>query len=1545
MKRPVDRSDLVGGVNQTERDHRAPLNEPRKLENVTLRDGRIKRRKGIQPFSQGRFIGDMLMKHTPAELNHVRIPREGDPGIIASTPWSYGLLKWHDDFQPTSQRDWTIEFFLKIGDISEFFVQNPQARYTKNEYGPGTDQYFLRYPNVGVYVYDQAVTSNWHNVPDDETSPEAGVKWDGFSLTALAVSFTSNEVFVTFDLWHSADEIYNQRVIRGTHNGQYTHVSIVYDSATRILRLYTAEGVTNFLYVLEEDEKWAGEVDYVNGREGALERDIVLLNEYTVRGAMASACKVHPTAQSNADEALFDYGELGGNTLAPNVLNLSPPRGTGLAELRFWHEARSVENISKYRLTRLPAGTVFENLKGYWRLDDGGPVCTETVPIGQDRTPRIITLHHGGPGYVADSAMPSGIGMSFADGQCLRKRYSADDAINFVEDSYAALNLVFHRGDRYGEQYYASTHDFTVQMRIRCPHTFGQEINLRDGDDDLKDVWYGTTGKEEAGRGTQTFQPFALLSGEDDTDDPSTKWFVRTPFVADDVSNLKTYHRAFDQTLWSIESQPISASSSYFNNDRDHRRIPLTRGMLTPEGRVAFEFFGWDFVNDFGREWRLVSEEALSPQQAVTITFRKRTLSRSVGSAPNQEKSAYGFALEIFFDGELVGQIKIGGRNAGDDVDLSASASPQTSPLTSGPMVAGGIRDVNIGCSYVDDVTERGMRHNNLIPGNVASSFKPIPYQTKRYLSPWQDQPGNFTMGFWRMWASAIPDSEIKRVGHKFFNRGDQPKSLLFNIQIERPSGNQVPSFGPFPVVFETTYKSWGDIRTSSRNTGDPTDPDPARIITGFHQEDRLGYGGLPAVFDNDRFARCNGIHPFTATLARKIGVTAVFDGALSFDDNVSGQYSQLYLQNLGLLNDYSAGQRWQSTSIADRSVLTSRGGQPKTFDGRGVATLGFRPYTGGQPRVESPTDDDYPSTDFTAGEWVGFRVAYVAESASIVSFSDQGAIQLQDTDPGGEPFLRFTDIAPHPDPRVTSIAICLTSAPAASWEEAISLPVFFTQQALANTYVETIDIIQKPVAAALQLDVTRTPFPSVSLAASAYGSLYLSGDELVPDVIYYSDTGNPESINSFVNRIIIEDASGDEIVGLQTIFGTLWAFKQNSIWRVVQTGSSVTDQGLPIINHDLAKIATIGPVSPRAMVLVTIPESGRTALAMWTRNGPYLFDGINLDYLGWKIEGEKEPYDWLDPNSVVAVHDQRTREISFLYEGKCNCSSDICPAGRPGRAAVFNYRTGAWSFATGIIGTEAISADFSKELTLRGPDFAPGTSTGGVGPGVVAPQFAGTYMSLVGGATGKVYTWGSGFRSGIVDLPTYVLDVVVIDSINNGRIINYAYDTLPPGINNPDPIPNHELRGVWATLVSENGERYFSFPILDNGGRQVTVELSKCSSVPFAPSAGDRLYIGVTPALVSWPWDQLGSPGNNKQLIRWSIWGDGQMSWRHADNWDEDTFGLWKRLGFVDKKRRHIETLRGHSDAFKFELFSLASEFAIDSYMLEASDQEGGNN
>lgn len=1462
----IDRGTPLQGIQKTVRDARLPVNLARSIKNYDLPDGRAKRRSGMAPFCMP-IKATQLMKHTPTQIVQSDTDITTEDGLWTphfKTPLSYGLLRWHSDYQFTSTSSKTVEFLLTLGE-REYFVTNSYLRESRSLYGGSSTN--LR--NVaGVIVYDQAILSNIHTrnlsgtaytleYPSNTSTYE-----DVFAITALTVSYSSTGLFVYVDLYDTVEEEYREYSIAETlpyyEEGASIRVSIIYDSTTRRLSLWL-NGVVSSSYIeLSDNQVFAGESDAVNGLTTAIQRDIVLLNECTARGGYQSTCKtIFDSSSTEFDHGYFTFAESQETNVVPPPWAKSPPRGTGLADLRYWSEARTEEQLKTWLFRRidLDDDAVTTTLSSYFKLSDGGPICLDSI-----NTYRYVTVHHGEPAYVQDNGMLNGYGLVIADNQYIQAAYGPNDYLG-VDPGHALLTRVFGYES---SGVLSGRHDFTIQTRIRTPFTFGQEINRATGASSL-------TGQESDTRDGFDADAYGLGDGGNQAD---SDW---NPVLDETNTSGQRWHRAFDATIFSIEAQgQVSSANNDTNNDPDLVRVALCRGLLTPSGKIAFEFFGDNTSTGSASEYRVVSATTLSTDTIYTITFRKRTLYYYSTSVSPNRKIPYGFELTIFIDGATTADstLTIGTGGTAPSTDVTVSAG-----LTSQAMKHGGVRDINIGASYVSDPFDRSIAYPD-----ADSTTLERKVTAQRFMSPYQDQPGFFTLNFFRLWSASLDQDEFWLHANRTAGSDDH-SALVYNVEILNPSGRYIPDKGRYSKFWKLGFKSWGVPQPDLTLSGSLF----SFARSGWLNEDRLGYGPIGRLIDSAETnyfgtqgsgVACKGIASFGSVLSESFGVLSVFADHIRFSKNASGLFDTVYKAANGTINDYTNADKWYGKQAVDETVLTSYNGTPKVFNGQFATDLGFKPWSGGRYHLTSVYAP--ASGELVINKWYGVRVLYYDDKHAIYDMSTQETVKsLFNTSA-----IAVSQISPHPDPRVTNIAFAIT-LPQESQELARYAPVYLTGNGYLGTrYLHTVNINDSPGVVRVLTEVTEAPQGAYS---AFYNSrLYITGDYNTGDTVFFSDAGNIHRWDTLTNRFTISPNSSDRTVGIEALFGSLYVFKPNSIWRVdeIQSGQ-----------HQIVQVASIGPSSPEGLKLITMPDTGRVAVVMWTRHGPYLFDEVNLQYIGYPVEGP-DPFLWLDPTSVFITHDIEKRQLLFHYKTK---EGDEISNSYMG-ALVYNYRFNSWVEYTGIPGIVSLSLEVSQKATRKNP----------------YKEYTEKYLALIGASNGRIYQLGDYINDG------YDVDGVI-------RYYVSSFDGSQLSLKDAS-FNDSELEGLWITVIDSNNKQWFSVPILDNTEATLTLDLSDIT-LPFDPVEDDEVYLAYAPASIEFPWDVLDLPYYDKQLHRVVFWAEGELFYRLSHSWTDDYRSEWKLARTASGKRTADDGVFKNSEVFKLEIASLDSESAINAY------------
>jgi hypothetical protein len=1464
MRQIVDRGLPLEGIQTAVRDSRVPYVFPRALQNVNLRDKRIRRRGGMEVYSSDRVTGQQLAKHTANSLHGINdFEARVQHFNFFRSPLSYGLLRWNEDYQPRKTKGLLVEFILTVGEIEELVI-SPYTRLSRSTYG-ASGQVEIR-GSEGVYVYDQTVLANHLDVLIDGfvygVRPNGvGSYADVFPLTALAVAFTYNTLTVKFDLWNSTDSAYElgneiTYSMPGYQSGNSHAVSVAMVNDTIAL---IVDGEIKDSFTLAADQHYVGEYDAVNGMDTPLQRDIVLLNECTARGGYQSTCvPVKNVGTLAADHGYYTFrSDNSGTDQRVEPWAASPPAGTGLTELRYWQVASVAEAVTIASNNLQRRLTTFDDaLLSYFRLDSG---------FGYDRDrineSRPLTVHHNTAAIVDDQALLTGKGIHFADGQHLIQSFGPRDGENLISPIHSTLTKMFGPAEAALSTGIYSSGEFTFEMQIRTPAYFGQEINKQDGAINLTGV------KSDTRQGLEYAKEFGIITGYGGG---SGLQYIRDEDGTAIATNEMRWHRSFDQTLFSVEGAAYRLESAD-NNWWDNRRVPMVRGLLTPEGKVAFEVYSYN-NSQHVREFRVVSTTVLTEGTVYTLGFRRRMIYAYDPTLLYQR--IYGFSLDIYINGVLDRSLSITDATAGAPASDISSAG-----LTSFLNVSEGITDIIIGASQVNNGFDASITEPN------ADSASPLHYATaQRFMSPRQDQPGFFTLGFFRLWHRALSDADFGLFANK--KAPSDSHGLVYDLAIENSAGSEFFDQGPYSTKWTSGYKGWGYPQADNVIVG--AGGSIYGLQTGWFVEDCLGYQpigdpvSVGTAFQNKGLALpCSGLSFHSPTLSNTFGLLAAFGGFARYDSAATGAFENLRSPGYGLLSNYHRSGRWQGINIGDRTVLTSPSGYPKIYNGRHILPLGFRNYNGGRILADVSTG----SGTLTPAKYYGVRIFYFSERSNVYHFSEQSVVFTR----GTANTITLSNIPQHPDPRVTSIIIGLTTAQETR-SLALGAPVYAQSNYHPNRMIERVVLTEEDVTAILDTNYTQAPHGTT--AASYNGRLWIAGDINLPDLLFYSDPGNPEAFDTLTNRLVLEEGSGDRIVALKAMFGALYAFKANSIWRIDEVALG---------QFQLTRIAAIGPASEYSLEVITIPDTGRTAVMFWSGHGPYLFDEVNLQYLGFAVEQEKLGFNYVKHESVFTVHDVENRQVLFFYQVPGGSDRYIS-------ALVYNYRQNTWTTDTGRPGYVGLSVDLTKR------------SFGSV---LDSNRYTLDYLGLVGGDNGVIYKLSNTTEHDGYDYDEeYDFEVT---GYNDGELI-ISWALL-------DPPPADTLNGLWLTLTTQDRKEWVQVPILRNEDSSIYLDLTDVS-LPFVPIAGGRALMGLAPVAVEFPWDMLDVPYFDKQIHRVTFWATNNFNYAMKHSWRDSDPLVWKDVTATSGKRIHVESPARSGESFKMFVQTLAKDFRFDGFV-----------
>lgn len=1555
MKRLIDRGSPLTGINRTSRDHRLPPTAQKKLENYRLPDGRMRRRLGYSPLHEP-IKTQALAKHTSIGFSKRLLESDHNKGLVATTPLSYGLIRWQSEYQLRRAEAKTIEFCFALGDKDEY-VKTPFQRVA-NSPGNYVNHVFR---NWGVYLLDQTIISNGHIFEKgfiidgayssagahNLTTIAAATEFDVLPITTLAFSYSETSVFCEFgmiDIAGAGTGTYWRGILvanLSSYNvGDIHHVALVYDPTlgpnNGRLSLYL-DGVFAQKIDLPDvaaNLAFAGEQDLINGVSypSGQKRDFVLLNECTARASYSSACKIR--GNMHGHQTFFhDFSNAPNTGLNPWAL--SPPRGTAMWDLRIWSAARSSSDINTFKFTRLNETAT---LIGNWWLNDGGPVCVNKV-TGKET--RYCTLHHSYPGYVNNSTLLNGLGVKLGEGQHLIK--SLTDSSELFSGLSAKFKGVFDYitidpavTPSAAYLKHRDQNSFTVMMQLMVPDAFQPELN----NDSAAALSMQDLALAENRRAMNTgcFADYdSLLDGQFESSGAARTLIGHANGAA--LSPTAQHLRAYDQTLWSIEGTQRASDTEGVTSENERRRIPVARGVLTPDGKVAFELFKANVTTGAQPVYfRLLSGTALTVGSVYTVTFVQKV--NYVYDAVTNKLDASGWVMEIWLQNIT----------AGTAAALSASYTvAAASTLSTAPLVHHNNYDISIGASYVNDGWDHSI--NMPFPGGVVAtpktSFTPAPSLTKRenhgpwpvqqrFMSPYQDQPGNFIVSMFRFWSLSLPDDLIKEYGNSNISAKDQTTDLLMNYEFDSITGLEIPNRSRYPDSLRMGYKGWGmpqGYREKTYITVNLSAYLKKELFEGtWAYEDCLGYAPIDTLsFEGDaRHTRVNGIAAFKASEGNQFGLLAVYDDCIQFDRSFSGNYSPLYLPNQGLLSDLYPGLEWRSTITGDRTFLTSPTSLPKVFDGKSLTTAGLKRWSGGIPIVYETTS---PITSgLTSNKWYGVALVYFAEATGTYIVSPVVTVKVTSTNAFGVYMVPH-----HPDARITLVEVYRT-LPQTSRQLAAVAPLYKTRIgsggsgtispgfAGGNVFAETltIDAPDAELLTSVVLDRNVTEFPIVGFSAAFNNRLFLAGDPAYPDRIYFTDPGNPERLDSFANSLNLPEGSGDAITGMVAEFGAVYVFKPNGIWRIDELGGN---------NFQLTRVSTVGAASNKSIQTIVNPDNGETTIFFWSQYGPYLFDGNSPRYIGFALEesefeGEGTPeYHWLVPETVVAGHNPLQREIICFYVPKKFKDGVLTTLDRHGEAYVFNYRIRGWYKYTGVIGTNALS------LTFTGKTIQPSSTR----------QLATQEFRLVtGGTNGCIYAWGTskydGLPSGLTVTQEYPITVTA-----GGH--TYTVPTLPF---------TKDIIGLWATIVDPVSKEWITGPIVGYVASTTKIVLNEdwvetsagwdsLEAINSGSLDGCVVYLCQDYARAEFVFDTMDMPILDKDVVEIFTWHNKEAQYRFQFNHEEQSVKTWRLLADGQSKRKRTQ-IKKSVEALKFEFASIEFDSTLDAYAYNVEFKEGAN-
>lgn len=416
MKTTILRRELVEGLDLTSSDHGQSPSSLRVARNMVATDGRATKRLGFLSYSgtPRTLTRSMLMQRRSYsnnlyKLNHGTAANRAIRDVNYPA-LGYGLLRWHNDYQPKRGSDWSLDFRLFTGRTD------------------GSRNYYIL---------------------DCSADRSAGVQWTGIRSCLKVWIDTSNILNV---LMHRelAGGVVAESMTSTTVFSRLTdyHIGLRYTDSSANFQLYV-NGALEDTEVISwgASEVWAGESSL------ALYPNWVWLNRLYVQRDMASNV-VDTGAAVNPRDNYVEY---------PSSLECAAQE-MAVYEIRYWSSSKDFTGSYPRNRPLSTAEVSDSNLKAYFKCDDGGGgTCLNSK--SQTR-PLVLLPNH--PAYIADTGFPKTLGLEIAEGAHAHALFKKAD----VQSD--ALGLALYRlfGDFGPTGVAAANTRFpgaTIQMQVRTP--------------------------------------------------------------------------------------------------------------------------------------------------------------------------------------------------------------------------------------------------------------------------------------------------------------------------------------------------------------------------------------------------------------------------------------------------------------------------------------------------------------------------------------------------------------------------------------------------------------------------------------------------------------------------------------------------------------------------------------------------------------------------------------------------------------------------------------------------------------------------------------------------------------------------------------------------------------------------------------------------------------------------------------------------------------------------------------------------------------------
>lgn len=749
-----------------------------------------------------------------------------------------------------------------------------------------------------------------------------------------------------------------------------------------------------------------------------------------------------------------------------------------------------------------------------------------------------------------------------------------------------------------------------------------------------------------------------------------------------------------------------------------------------------------------------------------------------------------------------------------------------------------------------------------------------------------------------RAWKRELPQAERQAYAARKLTASERSdSSLLINLEPDHCTLDAVPSRCAYPELFmlDQAFDSahlGGDASVGATEWWDSWS-NAVPPHWGAHAS-ATAYDpvGQEAQFE----AICE--HRDAATGARQM--LAAASGVLYLDPDFSGNLQPVVPERGTGLHDYlpfdALERQLRLTAAAGRAVACSTKGRTRAWTGKALAPLGVDlPLEAGLPEaVAMPRTAPGPAGGAVSAGWYCYKFVYRDEgfnaqailgptvpvqvliNTSIVLGSDQAdTLAAFATEQDGRPIRR------HLNPRVSSIDIYRTRA--ATTADLCEGGPWYYHSTIPNADACGVDTVADTAIVGALDDRFEAPAPARTAELFA-GRLVLGGFANAPSTVLWSQPGAPETFD-LEDRDPLEDGTAGALVVLKAFGDNAFAFKDQSLWQLVQDGETLRPVRIS---------GSSGLAAPDSVVEFYSPALAQRTLAYWAPDGPYLLNGSNPTYIGQALKGSPQgiPFAQLAASGIArtwAVDVQALGQAWFFVQP---VTAEAQLYGQEHREVyAYDYVNNAWLRHVGM--RMSCGAQVTVPLSA---------SPGGI-PGMDPRP-----LLFGGGSRGHLSILSAGTRGGDPVGSGHATNAELDGPSSSASLLTAAFGT---------PFAGVHCRDLVAMLVRVATGAVEVRWVLSNTATQLVPE------VPFTsgPASGDLVLLAPIDFLLLYQNDSLDEPDVDKHVSTLTAWIDGQAYFRVGRDHGQPS-GPWipNLLSDVDGRRRPV-WLNLAGEVFKLEL------------------------